>query len=327
MIEHVRIQNFRCFRDVSAPVKPLTVLIGANDTGKSSFQKALYRLFYPSTRTLLDLPFDSTRSTIEYKLLLLGGGFVHVKNEIAYSGGDSFWMNDLYIGDPPEGFRRAAFVQLPSNGPKMVSEGISDQSGANQLGEDGQGLPAFLDYLLRRDRPRFARFIQAMQEQVPGLEDVNIYTPDASHRSLELVIEGGRKIPGDEASAGVRILLFYMALAFHPDPPHLLLVEEPENGIHPRRLKEVIGLLRSMTTGQHTGHPTQVVLTTHSPYLLDFIDPKQDQVLVFRRQEDGNRTVDPMDLDRLHEFLENEFLLGEIWFNQGEDGLVRKVDS
>ena len=127
----------------------------------------------------------------------------------------------------------------------------------------------------------------------------------------------------DQASAGVRLLLFFISLTYHPSPPKLILLEEPENGIHPRRLAEVIKLLRAITQGTHGGQQAQVVLTTHSPYLLDFVNLETDQVLVFRRNDDGTRSVEPVDAERLKLFLD-EFQLGEVWYNEGEKGLVKK---
>jgi hypothetical protein len=85
----------------------------------------------------------------------------------------------------------------------------------------------------------------------------------------------------------------------------------------------VVRLLRDITQGAHGGGNSQVVLTTHSPYLLDFIDLDKDQVLVFRRIHHGIRTVQPADPERLKLFLD-EFMLGEVWYNQGEEGLVQK---
>ena len=82
-----------------------------------------------------------------------------------------------------------------------------------------------------------------------------------------------------------------------------------------------MGLLRDLTTGKYGKHKAQVVLTTHSPYLLDQINLETDQVLVFRIQEDGTRTVQPVDEERLSKFLD-EFMLGEVWYNRGESGLV-----
>ncbi len=120
------------------------------------------------------------------------------------------------------------------------------------------------------------------------------------------------------------MLLFFVALAFHPCPPRLILLEEPENGVHPKRLSDVIQLLRRVTKGELGASAAQVVLTTHSPYLLDLVDLAQDQVLVFRRNDDGSRSAQPADASRLKTFLD-EFLLGEVWFNEGEAGLVSKT--
>ena len=41
MITKFHIENFKCLRDVTVELKPLTVLIGKNDTGKTSFLEAL----------------------------------------------------------------------------------------------------------------------------------------------------------------------------------------------------------------------------------------------------------------------------------------------
>ena len=129
-------------------------------------------------------------------------------------------------------------------------------------------------------------------------------------------------MPGHSVSAGVTLLTFFLCLAHHPNPPDLVLIEEPENGVHPKRLAQVAGLLRSLTKGEHSGHQAQVIVSTHSPYLLDHVHLPEDEVLVFRRAADGSRTVEPADAAGLKAFL-GEFMMGEIWFNRGEDGLVK----
>ena len=37
----------------------------------------------------------------------------------------------------------------------------------------------------------------------------------------------------------------------------------------------------------------------------------------------GSRTAEPADAERLKVFLD-EFMLGEVWYNEGEEGLVKK---
>src|SRR5262249_55467578 len=132
---------------------------------------------------------------------------------------------------------------LPPQGVPMLSDGYPDDQGPKPLHETGSGVPGLLDYLLRRDRKRFFEVVATLRELVPGLEDVEIATPHPTQRRLDLVIEKGLRIQADRASAGVRLLLFFVALAYHPVPPKTILLEEPETGIHPKRLADVMNLL------------------------------------------------------------------------------------
>ena len=88
-------------------------------------------------------------------------------------------------------------------------------------------MPSLLDFLLRRDRRRFFAVADAIKQHVPGVQDINIATPAASTRRLDLVLDGGFTIPADQSSAGVRLILFFIALAYHPSPPKIILLEEP----------------------------------------------------------------------------------------------------
>ncbi len=205
----------------------------------------------------------------------------------------------------------------------MLSVGYPDEGGARQLEQNGLGVPSLMDYLLRRDRNRFFAAVETMKRLIKGLQDVQVATPSPDSRRLYLVLEDGLQLPADLASGGVRLIIFFIALTFHPSPPKVVLLEEPEMGVHPKRLSEIVSLLREITKGTHGGHPAQIILTTHSPYLLDNINLDEDQVLVFRRNEDGSRSAEPADAERLALFLD-EFMLGEVWYNQGEEGLIRQ---
>jgi predicted ATPase len=318
MLERVSIKNFRCLKSVAVELRPLTVLIGANDTGKSAFIAALRVLFtggmLPGTdywllQTDADIEivgrYDGTQRSIERE--------PHQRNHY-----------NLQPRDPKgEVKSKISAFELPSSGPVMEAPGHADQGVAPELGSHGENVPALVDYLLRRDRKRFDGFVQAMRNYVPGLLEINVATPAVQIRRLDLKIDSGLEIPADRASVGVRVMLFFAALTWHPLPPSVILLEEPENGVHPRRLADIMRLLRDTTKGAHGGHPAQVILTTHSPYLLDHVNLDEDEVLVFRRNDDGSRTCEPVDRERLKAFL-NDFMLGEVWFNEQEEGLVKR---
>lgn len=301
MIDQLRIRNFRCLREIDwVPMCPLTVLIGPNDSGKSAFLTAL-------------------RAVARITNVVQADYWRHVEAPLIQA---SIGTRRYGLGEAIPELAPAGFYHLPSQGVLMQSGGTAEREGVPSLTSEGANLPAVLDSILRHDRRRFDQIVAAFKNRVPGLEDIRIPTPDAGSRRIELVIERGFTIEGNAASTGVRTILFFITLAHLPEPPKLILIEEPETGVHPKRLADIVSLLRDITTGKHGKHPAQVVLSTHSPYLLDEIDLTGDQVLVFRRLEDGSRTAEPVDQQRLKTFLD-EFMLGEVWFNRGEQGLVR----
>lgn len=310
MLERIKIENFRCLRKVDVPLRPLTVLIGPNDSGKSAFLMALHYLAHARN---LD-PFDwwrGDRSVIVSVDGLSSTCRVQRSNVKAPKVTPSI----------PSPLEPIGLFQPPSTGVVMESPGFSDEKDVPQIGLSCENVPGLFDYLLRRDRTRFFSMVDAMRMLVDGLKEIEIATPRPESRRVDVVVEDGFRLPADKCSVGVRLMLFFVALAYHPFPPKFILIEEPENGIHPKGLENVIRLLRDITKGQHGDHSAQIVLTTHSPHLLDYVDIEKDQVLVFRRNDDGSRTAEPADAERLKTFLD-EFMLGEVWYNEGEAGLV-----
>lgn len=303
MIDRVVIQNFRCLRSVDVPLRPLTVLIGPNDSGKSSFLRSVS---YAGRGKVPRQEFWRQDADSPAEITLYGGP--HLRGE-----GEEIAKRSALSAFTP------VHLTLPASGPAMACAGVNEVGVAPPVTHDN--VAAILDWMLRRDRSRYAAFEGAVQASLPGVQEVLIATPTSSQRRVDLRIEGDFTVPADEASGGVRLMLFFLTLAWHPSPPPVILLEEPENGIHPQRLAEVMDLLRGLTQGKHAPHETQVILTTHSPYLLDRIDHETDQVLVFQRGDDGACTARPLDPERLSAFLD-EFMLGEIWTNEGEQGLV-----
>jgi energy-coupling factor transporter ATP-binding protein EcfA2 len=309
-LEQVEINNFRCLKSVRVPLKPLTVLIGPNDSGKSAFLSAIECVIMGKAIEIT----DQWRGEPNLEVSILARSNVgEGRNRTKITDGQgNNTMPDL---------QPISSYHFPSQGIPMESPGYPDQQGVPAISNTGQNVPALFDYLLRQERDRYAEARDALKELIPGLQDINIGTPKPDTRKIDLLLEDGFRLPADRASTDVRLLLAFVALAYHPSPPRVILLEEPETGVHPKRLGDIMLLLREITAGKHGERAAQVILTTHSPYLLDCVDPATDQVLVFQRNPDGSRTANPADSDRLRVFLD-EFKLGEVWYNQGEEGLV-----
>ena len=109
-------------------------------------------------------------------------------------------------------------------------------------------------------------------------------------------------------SDGVLLVLAYLTI----------LVEEPENGMHPKRLQEVLGILRELVKEQSK---TQVILTTHSPYVLDLFEP--EEVSLCQMGEDGAVSVHRLSESQKVKEQAKIFTLGEIWTAEGDEALAQ----
>jgi predicted ATPase len=327
MLKNVSIKNYRCFRDVSVELKPLTVLIGVNGTGKSTFFRAVSH-FAKSSQVegfTGDDVFQRQKGLkIEIILETLNGDFKRGFDAEHSRASPHRLIRRVEAGVLPKKEFSASLVRLPAAGCVCQSGGIPDNLEA-MLSSDGGNVASVLDYMCRNNRSLFLQLERTLSGLVPGLMEIHPKHPDPSMRRLSVTVDSGFQLDASELSTGVRHLICFATLAFQSPSPDVLLIEEPECGVHPKRVGDIVKLLRGLSTGEFSGKPTQVILATHSPYLLDEINIQsdQEQVLVFRRDDSGERIVEAVDRERLKVFLD-EFMLGEIWFNQNEEGLLKK---
>jgi predicted ATPase len=119
------------------------------------------------------------------------------------------------------------------------------------------------------------------------------------------------------------LLTAFLALAYG-NTPGLLFVEEPENGLHYSRAKQVLELLRQVSTGEVGNRARQVIVTTRSPIFLNLVRP--EEVRIFRRVEGGGVQITPLqDVPNIKVLLD-EFAPGELWYLFGEEGLVKGAE-
>ncbi len=122
----------------------------------------------------------------------------------------------------------------------------------------------------------------------------------------------GTFVPAELMSEG---LLYYLAYAVlpHLEPTALLLVEEPENGLHPARVAEVMRVLRAIS--EHT----QVLVATHSPLVVNELRPDEVTV-VTRTRDEGTKATRLQDTPGFEE-RSKVYALGELWLSyaNGED--------
>lgn len=196
------------------------------------------------------------------------------------------------------------------------------------LAATGENLAAVLDRLITGpDRNAIVRLENALHDSIPTLRGIALRTVDGrtGAKTLEFVLDVGAAkgplvtIPCAHASDGEMLLTAFLALA-SSDEPVLLLIEEPENGLHPSRLQSVVEMLRKISEGALGNQPRQVIVTTQSPLLLNYTRP--EEVRIVQRDREKGTSVTPMSEVRdVYKLLE-EFGTGELWYLLGEQGLV-----
>ncbi|MFH0899903.1 MAG: AAA family ATPase [Pseudomonadota bacterium] len=144
---------------------------------------------------------------------------------------------------------------------------------------DGSNLPWVVDRLERETPERFSRWVEHVREALPDLQSVTTREREEDrHRYLLLRYENGLEAPSWLVSDGTLRLLALTLLAYVPDLHGTYLVEEPENGIHPRAVEVIQQSLSSL-------YGAQALCATHSPVVLSMAEA--GQVLCFARDSTG----------------------------------------
>lgn len=341
MIKHVHIENFKCFREFDIELDRFNVLVGPNGAGKTAFLQAVM-----IAAGACMAPGRSTKERV-----LSGGLGVVLGREAVWRGSlEADWSIEVSGRDGKaaggervlriahrEGNRNVVecrFIErncpIPSQrGPgdlitgelcdKVVGKAAafrfdprclkaSDNVRENpELAEDGGGLPGFLDGILRRGDQSFSELVREFCSRFSEFTRLEFLLRKGKVLSLCFHTRYGMKLSAGSVSDGTILSLAFLAVCYQPEPPKILLVEEPENGVHPGRLEEIVGTLRHLSEEKGV----QVILTTHSPYLLDLV--ADGEVRVF--QKDGEGAVQAKrlsDFDDVEEMKKN-FMTGEIW--------------
>lgn len=183
------------------------------------------------------------------------------------------------------------------------------------LEEDGTNL-AQVFHSLYNEYPLLFR---EMEEILKGAEEEVEYllTPltDAGATRIAIKEKYFNKLFGaHQISDGTLKLLGCIGILFSPSPPALICLEEPENFIHPRLLELLSKLLKKAS------ERTQILVSTHSPYFLNFVD--LEDLIIIKKEKGSTIREEIKEKEKLKEKMrELGLFLGEIWYS-GEIGGV-----
>lgn len=158
--------------------------------------------------------------------------------------------------------------------------GRQQTAGRVTLNSDGSNIAEYLLDIYNKDTDAFNGLVDTLKDIIPYASDFRPNSIQDIDRSVYLeLIEGKSRIRGWMLSSGTLRVVALLALLRHPTPPPLIVIEEIENGLDPNTVHTLIEEISYVVRNGIS----QIVFTTHSPYLLDYL-PIGDVLLVERSE-------------------------------------------
>ncbi len=179
----------------------------------------------------------------------------------------------------------------------------------SRLGYRGENLARVLLHLYLEKRDIYTRIEENLRQLIPEVEYVVPHIVEGTDKVVVKVKE--RMLENSTPTEGISdgtLRILSLVTALHTGAS-MVALEEPENCIHPHLLEGLIDLARKS--------PAQVVITTHSPILLDYMNP--EEVYVVTRNRDGativKRLAESEEIETVKKFLMEGGTLGEAWYS------------
>lgn len=320
LLKAIRFRNYRAFQDAELPLTPLTLLIGPNGSGKSSALSAIRSMATAARgeqiggQSIAPLGLDFSPSLTPGLEAVWESG---PDTRILWPFGRA--MEIVPKGNPEadERIARLRRGRLFAFDPAQVGATVPLMK-TLELQENGLGLPAVLTTLQDQSPERFEALNQDLRRWLPEYNRILFDTPQQGLRSIALrTALGGHIVPTGKLSAGTLLSLALLSIAHLPTPPAIIGLEEPDYGIHPRLLRDLKESLLRLTDPKSFGderEPVQVVVTTHSPYLVDLFRYELESIVVTSKTGLYSTFQRMVDLPHVMDIVKDASL-GEAWYS------------
>ncbi|MCK4763853.1 MAG: AAA family ATPase [Candidatus Aminicenantes bacterium] len=153
------------------------------------------------------------------------------------------------------------------------------------LGPRGENLAAFLNTLKNKHEKDYENLKLSLKHILPSISDIDIKQTKEGRVGLHLS-ENGKRFSSRLISEGTLRLIGLLCALHSRNPATMVAFEEPENGVHPVRLRSISELLQNASQQ----YEKQIIVTTHSPILVDYFE---NQDIFVCRKEDNQTMIAP----------------------------------
>jgi predicted ATPase len=338
----IHIQGYKSLKEVEIELSNLTVLIGANGSGKSNFI-GVFRFLRHLVEQRLQVTVQEaggaerllhygSRATPEMDLRVDFPPHAYAI-KLKPSNNDSFFIEEENVGleFPPQKRQWSRLStgetesKLSKHNPEVYQflnswrvyhfHDTSQHAAVKKNGrindnfflrEDAANLAAFL-YRMKIETPKhYERIVKTIQLVVPMFKDF-VLRPNPFNNEmirLEWLDKSTDYVfTASDLSDGSLRFICMTAMLLQPNLPDLILLDEPELGLHPSAITILAGLLRK------TSHLSQLIISTQSAELVSEFEAEN---VVVVENTARYSTFTKLDVPKLSYWL-NEYSLGEIW--------------
>jgi predicted ATPase len=332
MIEKVSIRNFKSLRDVSVGLERFTVFVGPNASGKTSVLQALDLLCWafrnPQSHNDSVAQAVSRGATEPIELIAESGGrrFRYSvagsdsAREVAADHDSDEWLPwQSTVGGKTSPPPRSVLLRLEPAKLALANVASPDPM---VMGADGMGMHSVLACMALNDPDAFEALRADLQRIIPTIKRLR-YTKTRPGEIPSLLFDtlGGDAVPATQVSEGTLLVLGLLTVLHGSDRPSLVLLDDLDRALHPVAQKNLVTLLRGLL---ETNPDLQIVATTHSPYLLDCMEPNEVRMTYL---QDGSTLCAPLEEHPKFETWKEEMAPGEMWSLFGEQWLAKKKEA
>jgi predicted ATPase len=360
MITKLSLRNFKCLRDVQIDLERFTVFVGANGSGKTSVLEAIHNAVRASTGDPQKVFAHERHGDWVYTRGGQGDLAIRCRTPHGEFGVEAspppgyppsseslqteHWNYRVGPGGPGlldalEPARRLVFYHFDAAA--MARPSYSEHA-PPRVEVTGAGLASVLAYMALNEPRGFEQLVATARTLIPRLQGIRFRRTKVYRTERELVrfgadtvqrrskrpyqgelilfdFEHAANISARTASEGTILMVGLLAVLLGPARPRIVLLDDLDQGLHPLAQKELVAVIGKI---MEKFPDLQLLATTHSPFLLNYLSP--EQVRIMAAGPDGYSLCGRLTDHPQFAKWKDEMAPGEMWSVFGEKWLAEK---
>jgi predicted ATPase len=190
-----------------------------------------------------------------------------------------------------------------------VARAVARESSQVELGPEGENLAAILHLIEKQNgQSCLPAILSGVRGAVPDVQRIKTLRLESGDQWTFQVVEKRIRAlsPAAVSDGTIRLLTLMVVLCWSSKNSSLLVIEEPENNLHPHLCEQLVATFRAVSEER------QIIATTHSPGFLDYLELKE--LLLCERDAKTHFTVlVPAGNKENVDVFRRRFSLGELW--------------